>query len=75
MGDTTERLTLTVDEAAAILGIGRGTAYEAVRTGQIPSIRISKRILIPRRSLELMLSGEDAELDNNNRRMPEEPSG
>jgi excisionase family DNA binding protein len=43
------RLTLTVEEAAALLGISRNSAYEAVRRGEIPSVRIGGRIVIPRR--------------------------
>ena len=50
-----ERLTLTVVEAAKMLGISRGLAYEMVRTGEIPSIRFGKRILVPQRALELLL--------------------
>jgi excisionase family DNA binding protein len=41
------RLTVTVDEAAKLLGIGRTLAYEAVRVGELPTIRIGRRILIP----------------------------
>ena len=41
------RLTLTVDEAAVILGLGRSAAYEATRRGQIPSRRLGRRIVIP----------------------------
>jgi excisionase family DNA binding protein len=41
------RLTLTVEEAAASLGISRASAYEAVRRGDIPAIRIGRRILSP----------------------------
>jgi excisionase family DNA binding protein len=40
-------LTLTVEEAAAPLGISRPFAYEAVRRGEIPSIRIGRRVLVP----------------------------
>ena len=43
-----DRLTLTVEEAAASLGISRASAYEAVRRGEIPAIRIGRRILVPR---------------------------
>ncbi|MFV0525078.1 MAG: helix-turn-helix domain-containing protein [Acidimicrobiales bacterium] len=50
-----ECLTYTVTEAARLLGIGRGSAYTHVRTGQIPSITIGGRIVIPRRALEAML--------------------
>ncbi len=50
-----ETATLTVEEAARILGISRGVAYEGVRTGEIPSIKIGRRILIPRARLEELL--------------------
>lgn len=49
--------TYTVDEVAVLLGIGRNGAYEGVRSGQIPSIRIGKRILVPKAALERMLAG------------------
>lgn len=44
----TERsLTLTVEQAARIFGIGRSTAYELVHTGDIPSLRLGRRIVVP----------------------------
>ena len=46
-----EPLVFTVEEAAELLRISRGSAYEAVRTGQIPSVRIGRRILISRQLL------------------------
>jgi len=49
------KLTLSVEEAAEILGISRGSAYQAVRMGEIPCIKIGKRILVPRVALEKML--------------------
>jgi excisionase family DNA binding protein len=51
------RLTLTVEEAAATLGISRAFAYEAVRRGDIPSIRIGRRVLVPQAALARMLGG------------------
>ena len=53
-----ERLVLTVDEIAARLEISRGLAYEAVRRGEIPSIRVGGRILIPRARFEAWLAGD-----------------
>ena len=54
------RLTLTVEEAAALLGISRNSAYEAVRRGEIPSVRIGGRIVIPRRRfLDWLGAGDD----------------
>ncbi len=50
--------TITIPEAAKTLGIGRSAAYEAARTGQIPTIRIGKRILVPIAALDRLLSLE-----------------
>jgi excisionase family DNA binding protein len=52
----TGRMTLTVEEAARALGISRGSAYEAVKAGDIPSITIGKRKLVPRAALEKKLA-------------------
>jgi excisionase family DNA binding protein len=40
-------LTLTVEQAATVLGVARSTAYELVRTGDIDSIRLRRRIVVP----------------------------
>jgi len=50
-----ERETFTVDEAAKILGIGRSKAYEAIQSGEIPSLRFGKRIVVPRQSIDRIL--------------------
>ena len=42
----TKKITGTVDEAAEVAGVSRNTAYEGVKKGEIPSIRIGKRILV-----------------------------
>lgn len=56
------RATITVEEAAEVLGpIGRGTAYEAVRRGEIPSLRLGRRILVPVPRLLAMLGVNDVE--------------
>ena len=44
-------LTLTVEEAGQILRVGRNTAYELVRCGKLPSVRVGKQIRIPRQAL------------------------
>ena len=51
-----EKLTLTVDEVARCLGIGRNSAYEAIARGEIPAVRIGKRLLVPRVGLEKLLT-------------------
>jgi excisionase family DNA binding protein len=45
--DTNHPLTLTVEQTAKVLGIGRSTAYELVHTGDIPSLRLGRRIVVP----------------------------
>ena len=52
-----QRDTYTVTEAAQKLGIGRNQAYEAVKAGEIPFIKIGGRILIPKARLKRMLQG------------------
>ncbi len=49
-------LTLTVEQAAKLLGIGRSTAYELVQTGDIPSLRLGRRIVVPVARLAEMLA-------------------
>jgi len=48
----TEPATLTIPEAAALLGVGRNLAYEVARdTGQLAGvnvIRLGRRLVIPR---------------------------
>ena len=36
-----------VIEAGRLLGVGREAAYRAVQTGEIPSIRVGKKIRVP----------------------------
>jgi excisionase family DNA binding protein len=57
--DPLSQPTMTVDEAASIMKISRASAYEAVRSGEIPSIRIGRRIVVPTAALRRML-GLDA---------------
>ncbi len=40
-------LTLTVEEAGRLLGVSRSTAYELVRTGELESIRLRRRVVVP----------------------------
>jgi excisionase family DNA binding protein len=38
---------LTVEQAGQLFGVSRDAAYEAVRRGEIPSLRFGKRIVVP----------------------------
>lgn len=50
-----ERLTLTVREAARMLGIGHDLAYQCVKDGTIPAVTLGRRIVIPRGRFERWL--------------------
>ena len=54
-----DRLVLTVPEAARALRIGRNQAYLAVRRGEIPSIKIGRRVLVPRIGVQRLLDNSD----------------
>ncbi len=54
----------TIPEAAKKLGIGRNTAYEAARTGEIPTIKIDRRLLVPREALEHKLAEAKVKMDS-----------
>jgi predicted DNA-binding transcriptional regulator AlpA len=50
------RLTLTIEETARLIGIGRGLAYEAAARGDLPGvIRIGHRLVVARGPLEAWL--------------------
>jgi excisionase family DNA binding protein len=53
----TDCATLSVAEAAAMLGVGRISLYKAIRQGRVPALRIGRkpRLRIPRRALERLL--------------------
>ena len=53
-----DRLTLSIEECAKRLGIGRNSAYEAVARGEIPVMRVGKRLLVPKAQLDRLLTGE-----------------
>lgn len=52
------RQTLTIEEAAKLLGIGRSAAYNAAKAGEIPTITIGRRLVVPLPALERMLAGD-----------------
>lgn len=54
-----DKHVLTVPEAAAVLRIGRAAAYQGVRDGTIPSIRLGKSIRVPRAKLLELLGQEE----------------
>ncbi|MDP8927739.1 MAG: helix-turn-helix domain-containing protein [Actinomycetota bacterium] len=55
MTDCQRPATMTVEQAGALLGISRRSAYRAAAAGDIPTIRLGRRILVPTVSLHAML--------------------
>ncbi len=58
-----ERPTLSVAETASLLGISRWLVQQAVHDGSLPSVRVGRRILIPRSRLLAWLDGMEAPAD------------
>ena len=52
----TGKIVYTVDQAANLLQISRPSAFRAVKKGEIPVIRIGRRILVPVAALEKLLA-------------------
>ena len=52
---SSEKIILSVTETAYLLGLSRNATYQGVQSGAIPSIRVGKRILIPKAALDRML--------------------
>ncbi len=52
-----EAKTQTIEETAKELGIGKNQAYAAAKRGELPIIRIGKRILVLREPFKRMLGG------------------
>ena len=57
--DTVGKRTVTVEEAGKELGISRNLAYAAAGSGEIPTIRIGRRLLVPRAALDRMLEAPE----------------
>lgn len=55
------RPTMTVEETARALSIGRTAAYEAVRRGELPTIRVGRRLLVPTARLRRLLGFDEEE--------------
>jgi len=54
----TQKAVLTVADVIAATGLSRGAVYDAVRRREIPSVRVGRRVLIPRHAFERWLAGE-----------------
>lgn len=61
-GNPQPKILLSVEEAAAALGIHRATVYDLLAKGHLASVRIGRRRLIARRTLEDFVSRSEQPL-------------
>lgn len=66
----TERPALSVAETAELLGSSRWLVQQAVRDGSLPSVRVGRRILIPKVQLNALLAGQSAHAAASRRDQP-----
>jgi len=52
---------LTISEVAAVMRIGRATAYQYIRDGILPGLHLGRRVVVPRAALEAMTQEANAE--------------
>jgi excisionase family DNA binding protein len=53
--DIIARRTFTIPEAGQILGLGRNSAYTLAKSGRLPTIRLGRRLLVPKAALDRLL--------------------
>jgi excisionase family DNA binding protein len=56
--DPDSRPTVSVDEAAIVLGISRASAYQAAKNGELPVLRFGRKMRVPTAALMRMLEVE-----------------
>ena len=62
MDETTmghERLVWSVEEAGRLLGISRAHAYELVARGELPHLRLGRRVVVPKHAIEVLLAATE----------------
>ena len=70
MGNDT-RLTYSLwPETGQLLGLGRSSTFEAARRGQIPTLRIGRRLLVPRSALSRLLESAGSQESPQNAALP-----
>lgn len=62
------RMTVTVEEAAEMLGVSRSLAYKLVQRNELPSLRLGRRLVVPVRALERLVADDGGVMDNEQRR-------
>ena len=53
-----DRLTVTVEQAAEMLGVSRNSAYALAKNGTLPVVKLGRRLVVPKKRLDDLLSGD-----------------
>jgi len=67
-GKGMSRMTITVGEAAEMLGISRTSAYLCARRQEIPTVRLGRRVLVPVARFMAMLEADPEPHESNDAR-------
>lgn len=59
-----ERLTLTVSEAAQVIGVCRAKAYELAHSEGFPTLRCGRKLLVSKQGLEKWIETHSGSEDN-----------
>ncbi len=61
-----ERLAISIPETAKLLGLSRNSTYEAAKRGELPTLIVGRRILVPLSALQKLLveAGGRPDIDN-----------
>ncbi|MDM5310349.1 helix-turn-helix domain-containing protein [Peribacillus frigoritolerans] len=54
-----ERRTMTVQETAAYLGVSKDLIYNMVKTGELPAVKLGRRILFRKEVLERWMQAQE----------------
>ena len=53
-----EKLVMSIEEAGKKLGLSRPTAYKLAKSGELPTIKLGRKIVVSKVQLDRLLSGE-----------------
>jgi excisionase family DNA binding protein len=54
-----DEVSVSVETAGLALGLKRSSAYQAIRNGELPHVKIGRRIAVPTAAIRRMLQIED----------------
>jgi excisionase family DNA binding protein len=58
----TEKLTYSPQEAAVMLGLCLNTIYKLLKRGQLQSVKLDRKILIPRTEIERLINPNNSKI-------------